>query len=333
MNSPSREQLLGFLLGALEPAEEEQVAIALDHDPALRAELRRLQGCLGQLGLDEPAADLEPPPDLANRTCEFVAAHATDARITPATVAARYDAPPQHHVTWSDLVAMAAVCLAAASLFFPALSFSRFQAQIASCQNQLRLIGIGLHGFSELQPDHTFPGPDLAGKRAVAGVVASTLFTNTLADSWQFLCPASSAIEEMTDFRVPLLVEVDRAEGQELKRLQRTMGGHYGYNLGYLAGSQLERPRDLRRPLYAMAGDAPSNAQPRRVSANHLGRGQNVLYEDGRVQFLAYLPARVLDDPYHNREGWVAAGVDPDDAVLGASSDPPLPVTLVSEQH
>jgi hypothetical protein len=289
--------------------------------------------------MGEPAEDHEPPPALAARTCEFVAAHVEGSLITPASAAspgatACYDAPPQRRFTWSDLVAISAVCLAAATLFFPALSFSRFQAQIATCQNQLRLIGFGLHGYSELQPDHTFPGPEVAGKRAAAGIVAPTLVSHQLASSPQFLCPASLAIEDMTDFRVPLLVELDRAEGQELKRLQRTMGGHYGYNLGYLAGSQLERPRDLRRPQFAMAGDAPSNAQPRRVSANHQGRGQNVLYEDGRVQFLAYLPApRVLDDPYHNREGWVAAGLDRDDAVLGASSDPPLPVALVSERH
>jgi hypothetical protein len=76
-----------------------------------------------------------------------------------------------------------------------------------------------------------------------------------------------------------------------------------------------------------LVGDAPSNSLPRRVSSNHQGRGQNVLYEDGRVHFLPELPsARIFDDPYHNRDGWVAAGVDLNDAVLGASADHPLPV-------
>jgi len=57
-----------------------------------------------------------------------------------------------------------------------------------------------------------------------------------------------------------------------------------------------------------------------------------VLYEDGRVNFLPQLTSsQILDDPYHNRNGWVAAGVDRDDAVLGASSDPPLPVALVED--
>jgi hypothetical protein len=63
------------------------------------------------------------------------------------------------------------------------------------------------------------------------------------------------------------------------------------------------------------------------VSANHHPRGQNVLYEDGHVQFLCLaLVDGAIDDPFHNREGWIAAGVDQEDTVLGVSWDPPLPV-------
>jgi hypothetical protein len=99
--------------------------------------------------------------------------------------------------------------------------------------------------------------------------------------------------------------------------------------MGYVTDGRLVRARDARRPNYVLVGDAPSDSRPRRVSANHNGRGQNVLYEDGHIQLLRELPSpRLLDDPYHNREGWVAAGVDPDDAVLGASADLPMPVRL-----
>jgi hypothetical protein len=82
-----------------------------------------------------------------------------------------------------------------------------------------------------------------------------------------------------------------------------------------------------------LAGDAPSNSRPRRASANHSDRGQNVLFEDGHVHFLRQLPTSpALDDPFHNRDGWVARGVDRDDAVLGASEDSPIPVTLISDR-
>src|SRR5207247_1741564 len=99
----------------------------------------------------------------------------------------------ERRFTWSDFVTMAAVLVAAASLFFPALSFSRFQAQIQTCQNQLRFIGLGLHEFSSRQPDHSFPGPEAEGNRAAAGIVAPLLVSHKLADSQMLLCPASIA--------------------------------------------------------------------------------------------------------------------------------------------
>jgi hypothetical protein len=238
----------------------------------------------------------------------------------------------ERRFTWSDFVTMAAVIVAAASLFFPALSLSRFQAQIATCQNQLRLIGFGLHEYSNRQPDHSFPGPESSGNRAAAGVIAPVLVSNKLADSRTFICPASSVGRRPGSFRVPLPEELDQAMGQELKTLMASMGGDYGYNMGYVEDGQLVRPRDERRSGYALAGDAPSNSRPKRVSGNHRGYGQNILYEDGRVQFLRHLPSpTILDDPYHNRDGWVAPGLDRDDAVLGASNDHPLPVTLISD--
>ncbi|HMC11085.1 MAG TPA: hypothetical protein VKH44_07335 [Pirellulaceae bacterium] len=331
MSSPSRENLLGYLLQSLAPDEHEQVEAELNQNPTLRAEMRRLEACLGQIGLGDEPERLEPPAGLAARTCQFVAAQ-TSQTVTRAGALVIHGAERERRFTWSDFVTTAAVVVAAASLFFPALSFSRFQAQIATCQNQLRLIGFGLHEYSDRQPDHSFPGPEVEGNRAAAGIVAPLLVSRKLADSRMFLCPASSVLHDIADFRVPLPEELDRAVGQELKAMKRSMGGDYGFNMGYVEDGKLLRACNARRGGYVLAGDAPSNSQPRRVSGNHRGRGQNVLYEDGRVQFLPHLPSpQILDDPYHNRDGWVSAGLDRDDAVLGASNDPPLPVTLIDD--
>lgn len=328
MSSPFRDHLLGYLLGALAPDEKHQIETELAANPDLRTELDQLQRRMKRLGLDDSPLEIEPPAGLAERTCLYVTAYVARRRAMPANTVTG----SQRSFTWSDLVTMAAVIVAAASLFFPALSFSRFQAQIATCQNQLRLIGFGLHEYSDRQPDHSFPGPELNGSRAAAGIVAPLLVSHQLADSRTFLCPGSSVVRSVADFRVPRPEELDRAVGSELKALARSMAGDYGFNMGYIDGEALRRPCNARRPGYVLAGDAPSNLQPRRVSGNHRGRGQNVLYEDGRVQFLPRLPSpQVLDDPYHNRNGLIAAGVDRDDAVLGASNDPPMPVTLISD--
>jgi hypothetical protein len=332
MTSPSREHLLGYLLQALAPDEHEQVEAELNQDPTLRAEMRRLAACLEQVGLGEQPDYLQPPPGLATRTCQFVAAHAAEPVITSAGTLAYQVTDRERRFTWSDMVVAVAVLVAAAALFFPALSFSRFQAQIATCQNQLRLIGFGMQGYSDLQADHSFPGPEAEGNRAAAGIVAPLLVSRQLANSRMFICPAASVVRNVADFRVPLPEVLDRAEGLELKTLHRVMGGDYGFHMGFVSDGKLQRACNARRADFALVGDAPSNLQPRRVSGNHRGRGQNVLYEDGRVRFIPQLSSpQFLDDPYHNRDGWVAAGVDRDDAVLGASPDHPLPVTLIND--
>ena len=57
-------------------------------------------------------------------------------------------------------------------------------------------------------------------------------------------------------------------------------------------------------------------------SLNHGGRGQNVLFHDGHVEFCV---SRLVggDDIYLNRDMKVAAGVGCSDAVLGSSAPRP----------
>jgi hypothetical protein len=332
MSSPSREHLLGFLLGALERTEQEQVEAELDQNPALRAELDRLEGCIGRLGLDEEPQPFDPPVGLATRTCRFVAVQSERQVTLAATSRAANAIETGRKFRWLDLAVAAAVLVAVSSLFFPALSYSRFQSHVTTCQNQLRLIGQGLHDFSELQPDGSFPGPEASGNRAAAGVVAPLLVSNRLvSNSGVFLCPSSQIIRRAAGFQVPSLEELDLATGVTLVALQRRMGGDYGYNMGYARDEKLVKPCNSRREDYVLVGDAPSDLQPGRVSGNHHGRGQNVLYEDGHVKFVVQVEkSRQIDDPFHNREGWVAAGVDGDDAVLGASADHPFPMLPIN---
>jgi hypothetical protein len=332
MSSPSREHLLGYVLQALSAEEHEQVEAELDQNPRLRAELNRLESCVGQFGMTEKPDAFDPPSGLAARTCEFIAAQAVEPVVTPAGALAYQPIESHWRFTWSDFVTIAAVVVAAASLFFPMLSLSRFQSQVYACQYQLQQIGRGLHGYSDLQADHSFPGPEVEGPRAAAGVVAPLLVSHKLVEPRVFLCPATSVMRQAGEFVIPLPEELDAAVGQKLKALQQTMGGDYGYNFGYVDGGKLLRTCNLQRSDFALVGDAPSNSRPRRASGNHRGRGQNILFEDGHVKFLPLLPSsQLVDDPYHNRDGWVAPGVDRDDAVLGASADPPLPAPLIEE--
>ena len=333
MSIGSRDQLLGYLLGALEPDEHERLADELEQNAHLRAEIRKLEACVGQLGLAESPEHLEPPADLVARTCQRVAAERETVVTQPVMRAAamrleREPAVGRRRYTWADLIVAACVLIVAGTLLFPAISYSKSKSQIAGCANNERLIGNAFHQYSTLQPDGSFPGPELTGNRAAAGVYAPILMDRRLLTTPAvFLCPGAQSRRPTPNFRPPALGELDRIAGEMLVRVQRSMGGDFGATLGYIHQGELQRPRNARRPTYVILADVPSNSQPGRRSDNHNCRGQNVLYEDGHVQFVVNLPD-LLDDPYHNREGYVAPGLDCDDSVVGCSCDKPLIIVL-----
>ncbi len=103
------------------------------------------------------------------------------------------------------------------------------------------------------------------------------------------------------------------------------MGGSYGYCIGYLDQGVYQPTKNLGRAGFALMADAPREERPDRQSANHGGRGQNVLFEDGHVQFLASSrPAGMTDDIFANDDDLVAAGVHRDDSVIASSGVMPI---------
>lgn len=334
--NPTREHLLGYVLGALEAPEREAVERELSRDPALASELRRLEDSLGRIGLTEAPDHFQPPVGLAERTCELVQSVTL---VRPAKAAFSSTSSPAEIIdsrrfTWVDLLTAAAVLIAGFALFVPALSHSRFQAQIATCQNHMRQVGLALQEHAVLDAHRRFPQIAPSGNRSRAGIYAPILVNDQLVlDPRSFFCPTGNFGANPHEFESPTMEELDAATGERLARLWAVMGGDFGYNMGYYTqDGQLVAPRDERRANYPLLADKPSDVRPGRTTANHLGRGQNILCEDGCVRWCATIPtAELVDDPFHNREGEVAAGLDQHDVVLGASSDSPLPIRLIGE--
>ena len=76
---------------------------------------------------------------------------------------------------------------------------------------------------------------------------------------------------------------------------------------------------------FRAAGDGRPHFLPDRRSANHGGRGQNVLFEDGRCFFVTDM--RVVpggDDPWRNDDGFAEAGTAVDDSVVLPSGMRPI---------
>jgi hypothetical protein len=324
MTDSVREELLGRLLGALDQEEQELIDAQLAHDPELRAELAQLSAQAAPL--EAALATQAPPAGLAERTCAFVFSHS---KPMPAGLRRRFMSPAVSVPAWISRVAWtdvgAAICLLAAAtlLIFPAIQNSRFHSQVAACQRNLQELGIALARYSETH-NGAFPQIPTKGPLAAAGVYAPVLLRDQyLTEAARVVCPGSS-LAAQGKFHLPSLDELKSAAREKLVNLQLTMGGSYGYGLGYTTNGVYHDALNLHRSNFAVMADAPSLIRLDRQSDNHGGRGQNVLFEDGRVQFITTTLINGADDIYSNNLGQLSAGLNPHDAVIAPSPIPPI---------
>jgi prepilin-type processing-associated H-X9-DG protein len=327
VNTRTREQLLGYLLDALDEAEREQIERQLTNNPQLFHELEALQQELEPLA--DSYGDFEPPEDLAARTCDLVAEFAEQEEVQPAQSRLAQSmsriSPPTSRWKAADFIVVGGICCIAALLFFPAISNSRHLARLMACQNNLRQLGFALNSYSDKAGGRFFPAVPAVGQRAFAGIYAPTLFeAGYLSEPRVVLCPAAANPNDLNHFRIPTLAEIDNAPPERVAILKEQAGGSYGYSLGYMSQGRLSPTRNRQRPHFALMSDAPATCQTP-IPANHGSRSYNILFEDGHVQ-VVQLRANGLqrDDPFRNRRGVVEAGLDENDAVIGRSTVPPL---------
>lgn len=330
-----RELLLGYLLGALEESERESVEKQLRRNPKLRWELTQVRKTLRPFWGSQP--DYVPPSELANRTCRWVASRAKETagsaprpaaavprapkpavRLEPVGAAAGSPDGAGRSWSWPDLAVLSGTLVVASLLIFPALQNSRFQARLSACQDNLRQIGLALTQYSEQYGAYFPPALD-RGRPNGTGNCASVLLSNGfLDDSRWFLCPDSPLAEDRQS-RVSSIDDLLARAAKDLGRLGRSLGGSYGYCMGYVEDGRYHNTRNLRRPFFAVLADAPSLHLPAFQSVNHAGRGQNVLLEDGRVLFFTTpKPDVYADSIYVNTTGFVAPGTHRDDSVIAS---------------
>jgi hypothetical protein len=318
-----RPQLLGYLLDALEPAEREALEDEVSHNPALAAELEAMRDTLDPLmDDDEPIA---VPAGLAQRTCHFVAARCQIERDTGSSTGSSQ---------WNmqDIGIAAGIFVAASMLFFPAVLSSRNSARRAHCVDNLRVLGSALDQFTSALGQ--LPSIEAQGNLATAGVYAPRLFDAGFLEQPNVLvCPSSPLAKNIASFHFISLDEVRRATGKKLNMLQSKMGGSYAYPLGYIVNGKYHPPSTEHRENFPLMADAPGESGS--FSEHHGRSGQNVLFEDWHVQFRkssTYPSANgQQDDIFVNDAGDRAAGLHPDDAVLGDSDTPPLPAVVETE--
>ena len=316
--------LVGYLLGALEVAEQQEVEEALQDDSRLRQQLEALSFRLQPL---ESCRHVEPPAGLSERACQLV----TES-VEPATLRERIFSSRggdwSGRSSWSmmDTLFASGLVLVLALLLFPAVLNSRHMAELRSCQDNLRQIGVAIRQYSDLNHGY-FPVIPSEGRMSVAGAYAPILVNSGYLDGRQVVyCPAVQ--NDTTWVSVEPLTEqmVADSPGLELDESQRPLNGVYAYNPGYERDNSYHPHRNLQRSYFPVVADIPGPTGTQRISTNHAGLGQNVLFEDGSVRFLRDAQT-VMNDPFYLSErGRMELGRNRDDSVIleGRTKIPPV---------
>lgn len=266
--SVSDEDLVGFALGALEPAEHARVAAALQVNPILRERLAEIKAALAPL--DEIfEEDSVPPPGLAEKTMARIEQEpalepslaqsptAKVDRIRASNGGFQFEESKSGFRFW-DSLALSASFLLIASLFFPALLNGRSHARRVECSYNLSSLASLLTQYASLAADGRIPEVPRNGYRSFAGIYAVQLNDAYLLDEpKQLWCPSMVSFSPDCKLSLPSDERLRTASSSEMTLFRSWVGGSYAYNLGVLDGRRLKAPRYLGRTQFAWLGDAP----------------------------------------------------------------------------
>jgi hypothetical protein len=325
-----RDELVGYLLDALDEGETRRVEAALadpERGAALRDDLDTLRQAIRPLAFDRESIDV--PAGLAARTLQFVSTQTAVApehrrpKPTPRIISPAGDemrGPAGRR--WLDRLIIGATAVAACVLVAPLLLEAIEESRQRRVDRNLQRLSTALQGYAESHG--MYPTPPGSGPLSRAGLYAPTLVAEEriVADDGTLLVP-DTALSRQESFRVPSLAELQAALGTpRFDELVKTMGGDFGYTLGHRDGAGVLQPNSNRRRAdHPILADAPDDCCEK--SSNHPGGIHHVLFEDGRVVRRSEDAIHHDDHLYRNHEGRVAAGVDAEDAVIGDSHHQP----------
>jgi len=323
------ENLVGYLLRALDTETQREVEAYLRAQPEAAKKLEQLRQAMQPL-----AADREhpvPSPGLRMRTLARVAEYrCRDLPSIPVAPPVRFRAPIRSWWRRADVLVAAALLLVVLPLIPPGLNQLRHQRSIWDCQNNLRRIYLALLNHSQLH-DGALPQVEEEPPRHVAGIFVPILRDEgLLGQEVSLSCPGTG---RPAPARISLddLQQVLAARPQQFMDYARQLSGCYAYTMGYwdsehrLTGLRFNPADPNNEYLPILADRPPFNQQDYQTattlnSRNHDGAGQNVLYMSGRIAFFKSRGAGINGkDIYLNRNGRPEAGLDRWDSVMGGS--------------
>jgi prepilin-type processing-associated H-X9-DG protein len=320
------QNLVGYLLNALDPDTQRQVEQYLRDNPEGQRQVELLRQALEPLRAD--AQEIEPPPGLAVRTLACVAEYCCrDMPRAPVPSLRFPEGGSARRWRRADVLVAASILLCMALLIPPVVSHLQQQHQLESCKENLSKFGTALALYSDR---HRGDFPNVAApeldKRKVAGMMVPVLLDDGVVkrENLSVRCPGNGKPRDC-----PWTVNALKAlSDDEFEKEAPGLSCCYAYTLGYRKDGAIQglSRRNLKFPVPIMSDRPPfrevGGSSSMDNSPNHGRRGQNVLFTDGHVEFLN---GRLFggDDIFLNKNDEVGAGVGPEDTVLGISEARP----------
>lgn len=328
------ENLVGYLLKALETDEQREVEALVRGDLETARRVEPLRRRLDLLALD--SADADPPEGLWVNTIAAVAEYkCRTLPHAPATADTHAVTPGRSWWRRVDVLVAAALLVVVAGVTTTWVLMARDREKVVACQDNLRRFYAALWAYSETRADGQFPTINAQPPADTAGFFVPLLHdARLLPDNVTIVCPADGR-RPPAKYSVRELEVLRRTQEDDYNDVTRHLGGYYAYTLGYLERRDgaphlqgLNRYMDKRLPLMADCPPRPGTGEfLAGNSPNHGGRGQNVLTIGGDVEFRVTRRAGLDDDDiFTNADGRVAAGRRSRDTVLGRSEAKPYPV-------
>lgn len=301
--------------GQLDDVRRQQLDRAAATDPALadrRDRLRRAVALLLDDG-DGDGPELEPPAGLAERTMALVTERPDVLEF----------APPRPRVRWVDLATAAAVLLVGLMALVPAIHNQRQRALRLVCTENLHRVGLALSQYAATYDTYPYVDPSCPANYVYASFV-HLHDAGLLQDPTILNCPSDG--DDDCPGPMPHFTDFCRREQEAPGSCRSHVGGDYAYHMGTRDGRGRPGPAPVHTPArIALVADHPpyrmDGSRPVRVldgnSPNHGGAGQNVLFNDGHVEWRRSRWLSGEDaDLYLNADSRSAPGRTATDAVV-----------------
>jgi len=172
--------------------------------------------------------------------------------------------------TLIELLVVIAIIGILAGILLPVLSRARESARKTQCMSNIKQIGMGLIMYAN-ENSETFPSDTAYGGASPAMRGLNLLYDTYVSDNKVFNCPSDTTVTAATNAGM----STSTSGGTEA--FSQTQCS-YGYDRTHTQADDADVALAADRP--------PATPSATANTANHNGRGQNVVYVDGHVEFV-----------------------------------------------